>query len=81
MARIVLLLGLVVLALFWALGRRRGPTGSGRSPQAPTGRESEPRTMVRCARCGLHLPQTEAVQDSTGHWFCSEAHRAQGAAE
>lgn len=81
MARIVLLLGLVVLALFWAFGRRRGATGSDEVPPESVKRASEPRTMVRCAQCGLHLPQVEAVQDSAGHWFCSEAHRAQGATE
>lgn len=81
MARIVLLLGLVVLVLVWALGRRRDPTGPGQGSQRPTEGVSRPGTMVCCARCGLHLPQTEALQDREGRWYCGEPHRAQGAAE
>lgn len=35
--------------------------------------------MVACARCGLHLPQTEAAGDGQGHWYCQEhAPRARG---
>ncbi len=31
-------------------------------------------SMVRCAHCGLHVPETEAVQDG-GRFFCSNEHR------
>lgn len=31
-------------------------------------------SMVRCAHCGLHVPETEAVQDG-GRYFCSNEHR------
>jgi len=78
MARILLLLGLLVLALFWAFGRRRDGTAQapgGRDPVAPS---PGPQPMVGCAHCGLHLPQAEAVQDGEGRWFCSEDHRARG---
>jgi uncharacterized protein len=37
-----------------------------------------PAAMVRCAHCGLHLPQTEAVPDDAGRSYCSTAHRAAG---
>jgi uncharacterized protein len=30
--------------------------------------------MVRCARCGLHIPTEEAVRDGE-HYYCSERHR------
>ena len=81
MARILLLLGLLVLALFWAFGRRRDP--SVRTRREEPGRPSAPRagtpSMVRCAHCGLHLPEAEAVQDGEARWFCSEDHRVRGA--
>lgn len=34
-------------------------------------------TMVRCAHCGVHLPQSEAYFDGQ-HTFCSEGHMALG---
>ena len=33
-------------------------------------------TMVRCARCGVHLPASEALIGSGGAVFCSEEHRS-----
>jgi uncharacterized protein len=30
--------------------------------------------LVRCARCGVHLPESEAVSQGTRH-YCSIAHR------
>ncbi|WP_051678524.1 PP0621 family protein [Thiomicrospira pelophila] len=33
--------------------------------------------MVRCARCGIHLPQSEAYFDGT-HTYCSEGHMKAG---
>lgn len=30
--------------------------------------------MVQCARCGLHLPRSGAVQ-AGADWYCCEAHR------
>jgi len=33
--------------------------------------------MVRCAHCGIHLPQSEAYYDGH-HTYCSEGHMALG---
>ncbi|MBE0494176.1 MAG: hypothetical protein IBX48_07520 [Thiomicrospira sp.] len=33
--------------------------------------------MVRCAHCGVHLPQSEAYFDGT-HTYCSEGHLKSG---
>ncbi|HSY29863.1 MAG TPA: PP0621 family protein [Burkholderiaceae bacterium] len=35
--------------------------------------------MQQCARCGMHIPASEAVIDGNGAIFCSEEHRAQHA--
>ncbi len=29
--------------------------------------------MVRCARCGIHIPRAEGVA-AEGHYFCSAEH-------
>lgn len=49
--------------------------GYGRSVQ----RHHAPRAegvedMVRCARCGVHLPKSESIL-SRGAFFCSDEHR------
>ena len=33
--------------------------------------------MVRCARCGLHLPVGSAIRDGAD-WYCSTEHRRLG---
>lgn len=32
--------------------------------------------MVRCAQCGVHIPQDQALQ-SQDRWYCSRAHLEQ----
>ncbi|NOT17818.1 MAG: hypothetical protein HOP20_07115 [Sulfuriferula sp.] len=64
MAKLLLLL-LVGGALYWWWRK-------------PAPRQTKPRVkptenMVRCAHCGVHLPQSEAVS-GTGVWFCSALH-------
>jgi uncharacterized protein len=36
--------------------------------------------MVRCARCGVHLPKSEGFL-SQGSFYCSDEHRQQGPVE
>lgn len=38
-----------------------------------------PAHMVRCAHCGLHVPEDEAVK-ADGRDYCSEEHARQGPA-
>ncbi len=67
------LLSLIVLfAIGWWLWRKlTRPTPA---PRPPRDEPSEP--MVRCAHCGMHVPQREALgQDN--RWYCSRAHLEQ----
>lgn len=57
-----LLLLLAVWIVLTILRQRRPP---------PT--ETKNGTMVRCAVCGVHLPESEAIS-SGGRHYCSEAH-------
>ncbi|WP_052501618.1 PP0621 family protein [Thiomicrospira microaerophila] len=41
------------------------------------GDEPESQAMVRCAHCGIHLPQSEAYYDGQ-HTYCSEGHMQKG---
>ena len=74
-----LLVLLVVAIGIWSLvSRLRGPRrdpADGKARQPPAG--DKPVEMVRCAHCGLHLADADAVADS-GQRYCSETHRRLG---
>lgn len=66
----LILLGVVFAAIWWIKLSRPASTD-----QKPTGEGPGPQNMVRCAHCGLHLPDNEAVM-SRNTAYCSDAHRA-----
>jgi uncharacterized protein len=71
-----LLLLLAVLLLLWMLfgrNRTRRPPRDDAAPRATGG----PEEMSRCARCGVHLPRSEALLAS-GQLYCSAEHRDAG---
>lgn len=69
--RLFLLLALVLIGtLLWR--SIRAPKASER--QTPPRAEPQPQDMVTCALCGMHLPQTDAVQGQRG-LYCSAEHR------
>jgi uncharacterized protein len=80
MLKLVILLGVAVVLVMWfTKGRLQGKRppapgadGGGQTPNAG------PTTMVSCAHCGVHLPQTDALTDSAGRHFCGEPHRLAG---
>jgi uncharacterized protein len=59
----LLLLLLAVWVVLTILKQRRPP-----SPK-----ETKTGNMVRCALCGVHLPESEAIF-SSGRHYCSETH-------
>ncbi|MCY1277754.1 hypothetical protein D9M68_148490 [compost metagenome] len=48
-------------------------------PARPAAKKPEPGAtpMVRCAQCGVHVPQDHALPHD-GHWYCSQLHLTQG---
>ena len=70
MTRFLLLIVLIAVVFYKLTGRRNA---------RPAERESAPKAsqeMVRCARCGMHLPADESFPGRGGA-FCSAAHRAE----
>lgn len=53
------------------------PRPPGRRPPGAGSQEGE--AMVPCARCGTHLPRSDAV-DRDGRLYCSEEHARLGVA-
>ncbi len=48
------------------------------APRRPGAMPSTPGRMVRCAHCGLHLPEAEALHGADGRDYCSPAHVSAG---
>jgi uncharacterized protein len=70
--RLIVLIVLVVLAV-WLI--RRAFLTSNKSRQAPPPMHGD---LVACARCGMHLPRTEA-REAGGRLYCGEEHARLGA--
>lgn len=70
MARLFLVLGLLIalaLGLRWLLrAARRDPGGDNTA--------ADPRQLVRCARCGVHIAEGQALKVGDRH-YCCDAHR------
>lgn len=73
-----LLIGVLVVWLLYSPFLRRKRKGQAKAPAPPPAPKSITEDMVQCAHCGIHLPASEAQVDSTGHAFCSTAHRQAG---
>jgi len=74
MMKFLLLIGiLAVIAWFW-LGQRKSQAGN--ADNRPPSKASE--TIVICAHCHLHVPESEAIH-ADGRHYCCEEHRKLGA--
>jgi uncharacterized protein len=79
------LLGLVVLAvLLWvtleAVVKRLGAAAARGSFPPPPSLKPPPEPLVRCAACGVYVPQVRALAGEEGlDFYCTEACRNQGA--
>jgi uncharacterized protein len=79
-----LLLALLGLWLWYSPAVRKlwrpsnRPTDKPSGPAADTSKPPAPESMVRCAHCGLHLPEGDAVKTPDGHRYCTAAHRDLG---
>ena len=72
MGRLLFLLVLIALAVWlWRHFTRPARPRASRKP------EQEAKPMVRCAHCGVHVPQERALSHE-GHWYCSQLHLTQG---
>jgi uncharacterized protein len=75
--RFVVLVILVVAAV-WLI--RRALRAAARKDAPKAKQSNEIGELVSCARCGMHLPRSEA-RESGGRLFCGEEHARLGAVE
>ena len=71
---------LAVLAGVWLWRRGQRLQQKPAHPQAPTATSLRVLPMVRCARCGTHLPSTEVIVGRHGS-YCCFAHRQEAEGE
>jgi uncharacterized protein len=76
MRALLVLLAVAAGVWLWRRGRRVSATPG--TPPEPAG---QPQPMLRCARCGVHLPANSAVMDHQGLAYCCPAHRRQTAGD
>ncbi|MBP1127688.1 MULTISPECIES: PP0621 family protein [Pseudomonas] len=62
----------VIAAAVWLWRTFKSPAARQQRPG-----ESGAALMVRCAHCGVHLPQDRAIS-SHQDWYCTQAHLEQG---
>jgi uncharacterized protein len=63
----------LITAAIW-LWRRLKPAAR---PAPTPPHENSPALMVRCAHCGVHVPQQQALSENQ-QWYCSQPHLQQG---
>lgn len=80
MSKLIVLLFLGLIAYLFFRGFQRA-AGERRAKGEDAEKDARaPERMVACARCGVHLPEGEALEGEDGERFCSEDHRRLGAA-
>lgn len=74
----LLLIILAILGIVWLLrGARRPPASPVSQASASPQVSGALQPMARCAHCGLHLPQAEALLHD-GQAYCGRLHRLAG---
>lgn len=76
-----LLLAIVVIWLFYSPALRQQFKRTGEpNKKAPESPSRDPQIMLTCAHCGVHFPQSDAVQVTHGgqtqHFCCPDHMRA-----
>ncbi|MBB2495415.1 PP0621 family protein [Aquipseudomonas ullengensis] len=63
----------LITAAVWLWRRLKRPA----TPAQKAAPQDDPAPMVRCAQCGVHIPQLQALS-ADNRWYCSQAHLQQG---
>lgn len=72
MTKYLLVIAVILLVLWWLKRERFEQSEQSRPKRKPA--LPKPTQMVRCAHCGTHLPEAEALKGQRGH-YCDRDHR------
>jgi uncharacterized protein len=73
----LLIFVVAIVLLLWLVFGRRGQRGGRDAPPPRRPPASGTEGMIACARCGVHLPRSEALEGGA-RLYCSDAHRLAG---
>lgn len=76
MKALIILLAILAGIWLWRSGRQKSLGSREQQPPRSAPSSGEPASMVVCAVCGVHVPQSEAVAGRLVS-YCSQAHRQQ----
>lgn len=73
MTKLLFIVAVTIILVLWFkhMGRSRGDKERKGPPDTAKGED-----MVRCVKCGVNLPRSEALL-SRGRTYCCDAHRQQ----
>lgn len=80
--KFLLWLAIIAILVMWLMRGKKSSANHASANHArrpSTGAPKSAEAMLQCAHCGIHFPASEAVRDSAGTVFCSDAHRLQHA--
>jgi uncharacterized protein len=66
---------IAIAVCLWFLSGKKSRIKSDAVSRRPTDVGTE--AILQCATCGVHIPKSEALTNSGGLIFCSDAHRRQ----
>lgn len=68
----------IYLAWRWFTASRQSSSKASvaKDASAKSGADSAAEAMIKCAHCGIHLPQSEAIHGPGEVAFCSKEHEA-----
>jgi len=78
--KFLLWFAIAFFVVMWLQHEKKARMRADAAPQPDpnaTNKKGEAEAMVQCAHCGIHVPASEALVDSTGARYCSEQHRHQ----
>lgn len=70
--RLLLWIGLISLIVAWLMRSKK--IDASRAARDDSGTIPAVEPMLQCRHCGLHFPASEALQDTAGVVYCSQAH-------
>lgn len=73
-----ILFWVVVVAVGWAAWSMIRLSQRKREQVERRAGKREPEKIVACAKCGVHLPASEALSGGGDNWYCCPDHRDAG---
>ncbi len=77
--KFLLWLAIIVIIFAWVMRSKKNvhPVAGSQTRPVSSDQTAPSEPMLQCAKCGVHIPASEAIAEKDGQAFCSEDHRRQ----